>query len=525
MLRWIEQKFNKDSAPNSPTNTQLDQEEGQSSSIPSSSFDLTDGDYEFLFNQLLEGVAHGWHQVRIAKFFQQLEERGEAQKWVAWLKRCYQKFPASPSPIQRQMGARMIRLGEITQSHAKFQEIGAVSLEIGRKLFFGNTAEILWEYDGADVVSIPSPESNVVSAPTPNLPTQETDQEYSVIQDGIISDNSGELSLDTEEFPLFPEDESEYSVIQDEMLSDHSKEESILIPENIVGEDNTHLTIEDPDEPESPWEQPELIAAIPELPIDEAKQQSEVEDSPPESSVVEAIKESPQEEQSHSLTKSKQALPTIGGVSLTNLTREQLIDLLKQDQNLVREISEQLGISSTNPNVVIQAVIQQINNLEQSSKNLENSELLESWFDLGLKQASAGEFEKAIASWDKVLEFNPNLAEVWHNRGSALGRLGKYSESVIAFDRALEIEPNHYQAWNDRAHALYLLEKWQEAIHSWDKAISIMPNNHQFWYNRGCALEQLKLIEESIASYEKALEIQPDFELARSRYLNLLADK
>ncbi|MDJ0577237.1 MAG: hypothetical protein QNJ65_19025, partial [Xenococcaceae cyanobacterium MO_234.B1] len=343
MLRWIEQKFNKDSAPNSPTNGQLDQEEGQSPSIPSSSLDLTDGDYEFLFNQLLEGVAHGWHQVRIAKFFQQLEERGEAQKWVAWLNRCYQKFPASPSPIQRQKGARMIRLGELTQSHPKLQEIGAVSHEIGRQLFFGNTAEIIWEYDGADVVAIPSPESNVVSAPTPNLPTQKPDQEYSVIQDGIISDNSGELSLDTEEFPLFPEDESEYSVIQDEMLSDNSKEESILMPENIVGENKTHLTIEDPDEPESPWEQPELIAAIPELPIDEAKQQSEVEDSPPESSVVEAIKESPQEEQSHSLTKSKQALPTIGGVSLTNLTREQLIDLLKQDQNLVREISEQLG--------------------------------------------------------------------------------------------------------------------------------------------------------------------------------------
>ena len=51
-----------------------------------------------------------------------------------------------------------------------------------------------------------------------------------------------------------------------------------------------------------------------------------------------------------------------------------------------------------------------------------------------------------------------------------------------------------------------------------------MPGNHLFWYNRGCALEQLKSFNESIASYEKALEIKPDFQPARSRYIDLIAD-
>ncbi|HHP7232507.1 MAG TPA: tetratricopeptide repeat protein [Xenococcaceae cyanobacterium] len=541
MLRWIEQKFNKGSANNSTTDSprysavqrlsqlRLHQEPEQPEAVLTSDLDLTDGDYEFLFNQLLEGIAHGWHQARIAKFFHQLEARGELEPWVSWLQRFYQKFPASPSPIQRQLGARMMRLGELTQSHPQLQKVGVVAHEIGRKLFFGDIAALIWEYDGADLISTSNPESEVTAATTSDSPKPTTADYSTVIQDGIISDNLGELSLDTEEFPLINLSlEDSPVIVQDTVISEQSAEEALTIAQdtsddnseeflltaktepsstaNSEAVDNTSFS-EAPDEIESPWEQPELIASIPELPISKTEPQSPEEDSATTAASKAEIASLPLQSSSQ------------------NVSVEQFIDLLKQDQNLTQQISEQFNISSSDPKVIIQTAIAKLSNLEQSSLNQANAELLESWFDLGIKQASAGEFENAIASWNKVLEFNPELAEVWHNRGSALGRLGKYSESIESFDRALIIEPNHYQAWNDRAHALYLMERWQEAIESWDRAISIMPNNYQFWYNRGRALEQLKLIEESIANYEKALEIQPGFAPARSRYLNLLADK
>jgi hypothetical protein len=37
---------------------------------------LTDTDYEFLYMQLLDGVAHGWHEGRILRFFEKLGDRG-----------------------------------------------------------------------------------------------------------------------------------------------------------------------------------------------------------------------------------------------------------------------------------------------------------------------------------------------------------------------------------------------------------------------------------------------------------------
>ena len=483
MLRWIGQQFKQKSTSNSLTNSQLDQGEEKSSNL-----DLTDGDYEFLFNQLLEGVAHGWHQVRIVKFFDQLGERGETEKWVAWLKRFYQKLPTSPNPIQRQLGAKMIRLGELIQSHKKLQEIGVISDEIGRKLFFGDIEEIIWEYDGTDIVSLPSPPTNPatdVSPPATEAEStteenilldqaekwasiEEEDSEPTVIQNSFIPTEPEELALDTEEaeFPFVPEDGSEPTVIQNKLVSN----QSTGLPLN-----TEEFPLEPEDDSESPWEQPELISAIPQLIVEEDKQQSQGSE-------------------------------------------------LASDSFMKNEIPEIFPEPSDYEHPQIESIIDKPPTFKRSPKNLEASELLESWFELGLKQANVGDLEKAIASWDKVLEFNPELAEVWHNRGSALGRMGKYAESVISFDRALEIEPNHYQAWNDRAHALYLMEKWQEAVDSWNKTISIMPNNHQFWYNRGCALEKLNLIEEAIASHEKALEIQPDFEPAKSKYLSLLTD-
>ncbi len=678
MLRSIEQKFNNKSRFNSPTNGHLAMEQGKSTSTLESSINLTDGDHEFLFNQLLEGVAHGWHQVRIAKFFEQLEERGESQKWIDWLKRFYKNFPDSPNPAQRKLGARMIRLGELIQSEPKLKAIGAVSDEIGRKLFFGNITKLIWEYDGADVISTPAPESEVsgdstpelaapkidpdstviqdsnltvlqdgiisdnsgeldlepadiISTPasesevsgdsTPELAAPKIDPDSTVIEDGIISDSSGELDLepadiistpasesevsgdsiaqspapkidpdstliqygiisqksgeldvDTEEFPLISVDEEDPSLIQPGIVSENSGEdftetedfpllsedepnsnqiisnnsetsseetqESKVVPhqtedpasswsmftkseeapsfyddevslsseelvfphpENLVVKDSYHITSE---ELESPWEQPEL-------PADSAKNPSKVEDSTSDPSLIESIKELQQAQDKNK----------------TNLTLQQLVELVQKKQNSEQQASEQPSVDRTDPDVVASTAIQKVDNSRQLSPNSANLELVESWFELGLKQASAGALENAIASWYRVLEYNPRLTEVWHNCGSALGRLGKYPESIIAFEQALEIEPNNYQAWNDRAHAFYLMENWQEAIESWDKAISLMPNNHQFWYNRGRAQEKLKLIQESISSYEKALEIQPDFKPAKSRYLNLLADK
>jgi len=112
---------------------------------------LTDTDYEFLFNQLLEGISHGWHEGRVLKFFDQLQERGKARSWVGWLERFGEKVLASPAP-NLPLATRMMRFGELAQSFPKIEPIGHQAYLIGRQLYARETAENeVWEYSGPDV--------------------------------------------------------------------------------------------------------------------------------------------------------------------------------------------------------------------------------------------------------------------------------------------------------------------------------------------------------------------------------------
>ncbi len=132
-------------------------------------------------------------------------------------------------------------------------------------------------------------------------------------------------------------------------------------------------------------------------------------------------------------------------------------------------------------------------------------------FELGNLLSSAKEYEAAIASYDKAVEFKPDLHQAWNNRGNALGKLGRYEAAIASYDKAVEIKPDYHQAWYNRGSALGNLGRYEDAIASYDKAVEIKPDYHQAWYNRGSALGNLGRYEDAIASYDKAIEFKPDY--------------
>ncbi len=444
-----------------------------SSSVPP----LTDANYEFLFNQLLEGVAHGWNSKRIVKFFHQLGERGQQQDWVAWLERFKSKISDTSSVSIERMAAIMMRLGELTQSTPQVQQIGVISYLIGQQVLFGDTSNLIWEYDGADVQ--PNPQS------TATKDTAETKEE-------ILSELNPDLTKETDnnltsEIKL---NASEAPVVNNDLETSQSATEDI-IPE-LDSENNSHK--------------------IPPTPVvNNDLETSDTSNNSPEFNHTSLENQHP----NSSIAARNQ---------LDQPDLQELMRMIQEHEKLVQQISKKLNITLTDSSLSSNSPQQQLDNINGNNPDNSVMELVQSWFNPGLKQVSTGDFKGAIDSWEKALNLNPNLSEAWHNRGSALGRLNRYEEAIESFERSLAVAPDNYQAWNDRAHALYQLQKWQEATESWEKAIEFLPGNHLFWYNRGCALEQLNKIDESIASYEKALEIKPDFQPARSRYINLVAD-
>jgi tetratricopeptide (TPR) repeat protein len=134
----------------------------------------------------------------------------------------------------------------------------------------------------------------------------------------------------------------------------------------------------------------------------------------------------------------------------------------------------------------------------------------EAWNNRGTALFNLGRYEEAIASYDKALQFKPDDASVWYNRGNALDDLGRYEEAIASYDKALQFKPDKDEAWYNRGIALFNLGRYEEAIFSYDKALQFKPDDASVWNNRGNALDDLGRYEEAIFSYDKALQFKPD---------------
>ena len=566
---------------------------------------LSDADYEFLFNQLLEGIAHGWHARRIIKFFKQLGDRGKQAEWVAWLERLRAKVLKLPIHSKRQLGTIMIRLGELTQSAIEVKQIGATSRRIGRELLFGDTPAEIWEYAGPDLTPASNQQVETEQEFSERLPSDfaalgaeavdhqvdlttesdlwdtdsqdELDDTDSDVATNAVSGEeeiSPQASADMAGFTQSTQQESYSEANLDLELNSASslegdyknakildrvnpaanmqKAEPDLATTNKASSDEISIDSEqDTDLDSSASFDDEALDTVNTTPhrsilennlnLNSASSLEENLDLDNELDSVEPVTSYDEEFEFKSGEEPSLEAPTEdeAATSVPNKLADavQIFELEAESKNSDELDAQEAGIELTQNQSQIEPTPDRTQNmawLEQSdfAPNLATElkldefslEVIESWFNLGLKLVSAGEYDRAIASWDKALTINPNLSEAWHNRGSALGRLGNYEEAVKSFQNALKIDPANYQAWNDRAHALYQLQNWSDAVESWSRAIKIMPGNHLFWYNRGCALEQLAQWSDAIASYEKALEIKPDFQPGRSRYINLVAD-
>lgn len=127
------------------------------------------------------------------------------------------------------------------------------------------------------------------------------------------------------------------------------------------------------------------------------------------------------------------------------------------------------------------------------------------WLDRGNEQYERGDFEGAIASLDKAIEFKPDYHQAWINRGLALVNLGRYEDAIASWDKAIEIKPDYHDAWYNRGLTLVILGRIEEAIASFNKAIEFKPDDRQAWINKGIALENLGQFEEKKLTLQTAL--------------------
>jgi tetratricopeptide (TPR) repeat protein len=117
--------------------------------------------------------------------------------------------------------------------------------------------------------------------------------------------------------------------------------------------------------------------------------------------------------------------------------------------------------------------------------------------------------EKALDTFQRLIDSKPNDPQAWRGRGDALLALARYERALSAYDKALQLQPNDAKTLNKKGETLYELQRYQEALDTHEQALKAADNDPEAWYGKGRAFMGLKRYEDALTAFDKAREIKP----------------
>jgi hypothetical protein len=312
---------------------------------------LTDPDYEYLFMQLLEGVSHGWQQPRAIEFFRKIKQRAPKSQWIAWMNTFGDRAVNSPTPNE-ELARRMIQLGDLDCS-----EVTSLAGDYGHQILgkiYGNISDedYLTEMMAQEMAAQELSDQNFVA---------DSSLEDSFEHDSVSDDLTGfgfsggfnpEEQKDVAAFspplelPLdLPASQQEEVIAKDfEAVTAKSLEDDFLLPEPMY---KSRQPLANLVEPENDF------PTFGEVPADlrlGSTPKKAVPPPPPPSGFLQPI----------DLEETKVEPAAESAVEQQEISIEEFAAMLRSDPDLVRDISQQLGIETTDPQVVVDTVIAQM---------------------------------------------------------------------------------------------------------------------------------------------------------------------
>jgi len=115
----------------------------------------------------------------------------------------------------------------------------------------------------------------------------------------------------------------------------------------------------------------------------------------------------------------------------------------------------------------------------------------------------------SISLWTDVIRSNPHIPEAYNNRGAVYAGLGQYDRALADYERALAIDPDFSRALNNRGNAFQRIGDFEKARADFDRAINLDPANADLRYNRGNLFMAMENYNLAIRDYTAAVELNP----------------
>lgn len=128
----------------------------------------------------------------------------------------------------------------------------------------------------------------------------------------------------------------------------------------------------------------------------------------------------------------------------------------------------------------------------------------------GIAYSENDEHARAIASFDKAIELQPDYTNAHYNRGIAYMRKGEVDNALADYSGAIQFKCNYAEAYNNRGIAYQKKCKIIYAVQDYSTAIGLNPEIVEPYTNRGSLYLSRQDIYRAVQDCSKALSLDPD---------------
>jgi Tfp pilus assembly protein PilF len=122
-----------------------------------------------------------------------------------------------------------------------------------------------------------------------------------------------------------------------------------------------------------------------------------------------------------------------------------------------------------------------------------------------------GDFDAAIAQYEKVVQLKPDFPQAYNNLGVALKRKGELRRAAESFNKALQLKPDYGAALNNRGWTLAEQSRWSEARRDFEQALKLDPNDDGALYGLSQSLREVRDYAGAQEALGRLLSRSPNF--------------
>ena len=131
------------------------------------------------------------------------------------------------------------------------------------------------------------------------------------------------------------------------------------------------------------------------------------------------------------------------------------------------------------------------------------------FFITAQEKSQKGDYQNAIADYNRALAIDPQFKEIYFRRGLARSLTKDWQGAEADYTRAIAINPQHPEAYLHRGSIRNVLSNWQGAKADFDIAAILNPNIAAIYVGRGVALCELRNCQSGLKDYDRAIALNP----------------